>query len=630
MSTPGHRWLEGLLAAGHGQGGARLAVLGQWDADRPYWAGLRLSSVQSLLEAVLRGVLAAPYERVVVCSGFRRDWLPKGWLLAGGVFVGDEAAIWLARGTEGIQPASAAPRNPWESELPPPDRGQLIWHSAGRDYKERLEQLGRLLQREIEVAKSHRRRTAVVIDGGFFHPRPSEWTALRRGGPLEVGQAAAAERAVKVPATLTGSPADVILFSEDANDEQLVLEDGHLLAVIRTRPEEGDDIRLPKLRLGPGFESWRARRQAVPFATGFLDMDLGQPNLYRTLRGASLNPKASVAARPENAERVSLEFWADLDLERPRRVLDEDIIGQEAAKKGVLTQLEQLKALCRKLLDRDPDAVRTADDRRFLPPVLGLFGAAGMGKTTFCKALGRSLLGDEVFFERLDLAGKDIGGQTIGIAPPGAGYDQRSPLIRFAERTAGLGVVCIDEFTRAQRLNQQLADALGPLLQILQERFFAPANGQFRPPGGRFHLVNTVFVFAGNVVPADQECPAGFTSLTDLGPAFAQRVAHAFYFESLQEHDFSAAIDASLRRGARDYALDFERDRANFAADATVTEALRQAVLQRFREAIGGNAPSLRALQQIVDLCSFVSSFDALKQGGDHLVLDSEVLGGSR
>jgi hypothetical protein len=643
LSGGGHfsEWFAELMRAARASGGARLLVLGEPDDDNPYWAGLRLPPVATLLEAVLRCLLAAPYQRIVVLSGFGRQQLPKRWQLAADLFVGTEAAIWVARGAAKESTPAAETAQPWE--LPPSALGQptvldqqrLLWRSGGNDFQERLKRFGRLIADEARQAQESGRRTALLIDGGFFHPAPGEWKALLLPGQLTTANAASAERAVEIPSNVATSPVDVVLFSEQPSDEQLVTGSGHLLCTLQPRlgREASDDGSLPRLDLGRGFRTLRARRQRVPFPSGFLAMDVSpQDGLYKALRRARVELRPSIAARPEHPDRVDLEFWANFDLERPRRMLEEEVIGQAVAKQKILAALKKLTERCKALWDSNPRAVKTVEgeDPAYLPPVFGLFGAAGMGKTTFCKVLSRSLFGDVNFYQRIDMAGKDLSGQTIGVAPPGAGYDARSPLIRYAERTGGLGLVSIDEFARAQTLSQTLADALGPLLQILQDRSFVPANEAFRPAAGQFHLVNTIFVFAGNVVPSKAECPASFTSLDTLGEAFSQRVRVPIFFEPLQRPDFAHATEVSLQIGARRYAADFAPGQVELAQNAAVTDELRDRILNRFLVAVGDGSPSLRVLGQLVDSVDYGPAFAALrKSGGDRLVLGADLLGGA-
>jgi hypothetical protein len=642
LSGGGHlsEWFAELLRAARGSGGARLLVLGEPDDNNPYWAGLRLPPVATLLEAVLRCLLAAPYQRIVVLSGFgRQQQLPKEWQLGAGLFVGTEAAIWVARGAAKEAAPAAKATDTWVlplSELGQPtvlDQQRLLWRSGGSDFQERMKRFGRLTADEVRQAHEGRGRTALLVDGGFFHPAPGEWRALLLPGQLSPANADAAERAVELPPALTDSMVDFILFSEQTVDEQLVSKGGHLLGALYSRSggEAADDDALPRLDLGRGFRTLHARRQRVPFPSGLLAVAASpQDGLYKVLRRARVELRPSVAVRPEHPDRVDLEFWANFDLGRLRLLFDEEVIGQAAAKLQILTVLEDLTKRCRSLWDSNPQAVKTAKDSRYLPPVIGLFGAAGMGKTTFCKVLSRGLFGDVNFYQQIDMGGKDLGGQTIGIAPSGAGYDSRSPLIQYAERTGGLGLVSIDEFTRAQLLNQALADALGPLLQILQDRSFVPANPAFVPPAGQFPLTNTVFAFAGNVAPSAASCPPGFTSLDTLGPAFSTRVTLPIFFEGLQMADFAHATEVSLRIGAREHAADFAPEQVELAGAATVTEALREAMLNRFLQAVGDGPPSLRTLRQLVDRVDYGPAFAALRRGGGgRLVLGADLLGGA-
>jgi hypothetical protein len=263
--------------------------------------------------------------------------------------------------------------------------------------------------------------------------------------------------------------------------------------------------------------------------------------------------------------------------------------------------------------------------------VFGFFGAAGMGKTTFCNVLGRHLMGAKSFVQVIELAGRDLGGETIGVAAPGAGYDQLPPLVHYAQRTGGLGVVSFDEFTRTQLINKDLAFALGPLLKIVEGRILEPANKKFRPEHGQFYLANTVFTFAGNVVAANQPCPDGFTRVGELGPAFSQRVKHRYYFAPLGPQELDLATEMSLRFSARRYAFDMVPGEIELAGRATVTPELKRAVIERFRKHVGADPPSQRVLLMITDELEFKPAFDSLRRnGGNWLVLDVDILGGQQ
>src|SRR5205807_2304069 len=166
-----------------------------------------------------------------------------------------------------------------------------------------------------------------------------------------------------------------------------------------------------------------------------------------------------------------------------------------------------------------------------------------------------------------------------------------------ARESGGLGLFCFDEFTRIQRHNQSLADALSPMLEIIESRSFSPANARFVPSGGRYYLANTIFVLSGNLARPDEPTPAGFTSMEDLGEAFRRRVfgkGEVFYFDSLAPDDYEAALTTALRRHTLRIVADFFPDRAG-AFDVAVDPELTTALVARFNEGLrtSGSAASL-------------------------------------
>jgi serine/threonine-protein kinase len=331
------------------------------------------------------------------------------------------------------------------------------------------------------------------------------------------------------------------------------------------------------------------------------------------------------------SERIDLEFWADIDLRPLGRAFEQEIIGQRAVKQGILNSLKFHSARCRELLLSNPAAVKTADDARYRLPVFSLFGASGMGKTTFCRLIA-NLFGDNKLATIIDLAGKLAITETFGLSAPNAGWDQESPLIRFARESRGLGLICFDDITRVQRIQESLASSLGPLSQLLQNRSFVPANPHFAPPEGRYHMVNSVFVFLGNVSPQEAPVPIDFEPIEALGPALVRRLSESnsiFYFEPLRDEDLQLAMARFLRTGARRWAMDFMPHLARLADDAVVEAELfieLNAIIQQRTSRFGGNLSLSFVWDQLAQL-HYERSFDTLAaRRDDRLILGRELL----
>jgi hypothetical protein len=639
--------IETLLDVAQGHGGQFLNVVGDPRSSGEFWAGTRFKPVGTLFEAVVRCLLAGGYERIVAFTGHRDKELPD-WRIGPNFHLHDEAMIWLIRGekTEHRQPAArAANRLPWEENgealrhFTAASRERLVWRSSNRPYWERLEAYSGQLEAELRRAASGK-RVALIVDYSFLIPTAQESVALR-----ETALDARRRNSIRsgVYRDVQNTSLDLILVSEDTASLELAREqqDGeppNICKVIsgymaeheweRYRPTlEGN---IPHLRVGAtGTRTVYAARATSPLPSRLISWNGGRRSLYELLRSAELNRKPPAPAPPKDSRQIALEFWADLDLKPLRRALDEEIIGQTEAKEDVFGIFRDYQEKCAKLLALNRQARKTYEDTAFCLPVVGLFGAAGMGKTTFCDLIIKNLFNDESFGRRIDLAGKSLKVATIGVEPPMVGSDDQSDLISFSRHTNGLGIVCFDEFTRIQ-LNQQssLADTLGPLLQILQERRFEASNPKFRPPERFYYFANTLFVFSGNVSGPGEPTPDGFHSIASLGPAFATRVTKPIYFKLLSESDYRLATSASLVGAARRWARDFLPD-AYSEGQWEVDDRLLEAVEGRFRRATGlsGEPPSIRRLKAVVDELRFEMAFNAVQRNGNaRLTLGTEIL----
>ena len=258
---------------------------------------------------------------------------------------------------------------------------------------------------------------------------------------------------------------------------------------------------------------------------------------------------------------------------------------------------------------------KTARDHSFILPAVGLFGAAGMGKTTFCNVIVEHLFGDKRFGRVIDLAGKNLKVATIGVEPPMVGCDEESDLMLYAKQSGGLGVVCFDEFTRISHYGQHqlaLGTELGTLLQLLQERKFEPANPKHRPQGRFYHFANSLFIFSANVSPSGEALRSGFYSVEDLGPQFTQRVTRIVYFTPLSDADYRVAAQRSLVRYAQSWAHDF-KPAALALGEVSVEPRLLDAVERQFKFILGQHSEtaSIRRLNQLVEHLNYQQAFEA-------------------
>lgn len=657
MAQHSDEYIESLLDLAGGRGGRLLCVTGGPRGDEPFWAGARFRPVRTLCEAVLRCLLAGGYDRVVAFTGHDEKGLPD-WRVGPNFHLRDEAMVWVVRGEASERRAQAAipadlltfgDASVGEELMrhTAASASRILWRSSNRSYWDRLEEYASRLDAELARAAGGQ-RVAVAVDYSFLTPTAQEAAALA-SAPLDARRRNAIRSGVYKE--LRGTSLDLVLFAEDAAANGLLHpqqpgEAPNISKVVagqlggheweRLRPTlEGD---LPHLWLGPDARAVHAPRSAGPSPSRLLTWEAGEGDggggrdtLYDLLRTARLNRKPAAPAPPRDSREVALEFWAALDLRPLRRALDEEIIGQAEAKETVFQIFEGHRAKCARLLAVNHRARKDYSDAAFCLPVVGLFGAAGMGKSTFCEVLIRSLFSDDAFGRRIDMAGKSLEVSTIGIAPPYVGSDDPSDLISFSRQTNGLGVVCFDEFTRVQlKQHGSLADTLGPLLQIIQERRMEPANVKLKPPGRFFYFANTFFVFSGNVSVPGEPTPEGFHSLASIGPAFATRVTRPLYFKPLGEGDYRQAARTSLARAARQWALDFMPDADRYGdGQWEVDERVVDAVEERFRRDTGaaGEPPSLRRLRSLIEEMRFEMAVGAPGHNGDgRLVLGPEIL----
>jgi hypothetical protein len=652
MQAPSHNFIESLLNLAHAGGGQMIAVIGDAQAGGDYWVGARYAPVKTLFEATLRCLLAGPYERVVAFTGLGREYLPP-WNIGPRLRLGDEEMIWYVRGAKKQAPAAAQTKRerPWEidnQELESDTTApiyRLLWRSKGNGYWDRLENY--IKYRDEEKAKPN--RCALVVDYNFLMPNAHEAEQYTSLVANKISEGRINGISSRFRTSVEGTRTDLALFSEDGLVHDLLQEPkrGDPPIILQTvarhfhqdqwaQIKPGLENRLPQLHLSSQIPTVAALRTTGPLRGPRLiaHESVRHKPLYDQLCDSTLNRRPSIPAPPINPEEVALEFWADFDLTPLKKAFDEEIIGQAEAKETILGILEDQKRNCARLLENDGRARKTVKDQTFILPAVGLFGAAGMGKTTFCDVIGDHLVDDKRFFRRIELAGRNIKVATIGVEPPMVGCDDESDLMAFAKQSGGLGVACFDEFTRLSLItgghNNNLATELGPLLQLLQERKFEPANPKHRPPGRFYYFANTLFIFSGNVSRQGEAAQSGFCSIEDLGPAFSQRVTRPVYFTPLSDEDYRVAADRSLKRYARAWAGNFKPSSVPLAEnEAVVEQGLIDAVEERLKFIMSQSAEtaSIRRLNQLVERLDYEKAFEeAEASGGNRLTLGTSLI----
>lgn len=631
-----------LLQAGRGEGGAAIVVRGQ-PANRGerYWAGYGFPPVKTLFEAVLRCVLGGKYERVVVFSAETNGHLPRHIRPASTLTLGDEPFTWVARGaTRPTQSQSIAlkPVEPWGSleDILGPRLERVLWRGAHHPYWARIRKLLEIRDQEIASGK----RVALVVDTAFLEPTGSDWDLF--DGVKPIGLAAAETNAITDRFPVDAEKlrrADLIFFSESPLADAITAPDRSLLReACETKVSRWADQSaklqslLPRYFIGSAASVVAAQRLESPVVPVLDPGAAAESSLYDTLRAASLSHRRSIVTRPADPSLVALDFWANLDLDPLRRALDAKIIGQKHVKESVLRLLAAHQARCARLLAIQPAAKKTSRDRDFLLPILGFFGAAGMGKTTFCRIITESLFGDSTHGEIVDFSSKLLSTETIGVAPPYTGADQESGLMRYARLSGGLGTFCFDEFTRIQRHEQSLAEALSPLLEIVEKRSFVPANPRLVPAERRYHLTNSLLIFAANLGKPGEPVPAGFHSVDDLGDAFKRRAfggGEIFYFEPLQHEDYADAFRVEIRQRVGTALADFFPDDVGAGRTVVVTDELIQELMESFdsKLAFSGSAASLALVNSEVRRLNCETAIEqAITNGLDTILIDRSAL----
>jgi hypothetical protein len=630
-----------LLQAGRGEGGAAIVVRGQ-PASRGerYWAGYSFAPAKTLFEAVLRCVLGGKYERVVVFSAETNGHLPRHIRPASTLTLGDEPVIWVGRGAirpPQSQSTARKPVEPWGSleDIVGPRLERVLWRGAHHPYWARIRKLLEIRDQEIASGK----RAALVVDTAFLEPTGSDWDLF--DGAQPIGLAAAEANAITDRFPVDREKlrrADLIFFSESPIADAITAPDRSLLreACEVTVPRWADQAAKLQFLLPRYFTGTAtvvgAQRLENPVAPVLDPGVAAESSLYDTLRAASLSHRRSIVTRPADPSLVALDFWANLDLDPLKSALDAKIIGQKHVTESVLRVLATHQARCARLLTIQPAARKTSRDRDFLLPILGFFGAAGMGKTTFCRVITESLFGDSTHGEIVDFSSKLLATETIGVAPPYEGANQESGLMRYARLSGGLGTICFDEFTRIERHQQSLADALSPLLEIVEKRSFVPANPRLVPAERRYHLTNSLLIFAANLGKPGEPVPAGFQSVDDLGDAFKRRAfggGQIFYFEPLQREDYADAFRVEIRQRVATTLADYFPDDAGAGRPVVVTDDLIQELMESFDDnlAFSGSSPSLALVNSEVRRLNCEAAIEqAITNGLDTIVIDRSAL----
>jgi len=653
MSPHSSSWLGHLLDVAAGSGGGRMVIIG--DAARPgrggaptaYWAGARFDAVESLFEAVLRPLLAAPYERIVAFTGQGLDHLPKSWKLGSTYHLGDDAFIWVARGQAPPPRTQAKEETPFGYDVRKlrtvAQINRLLWRASGLAYWDRVEELIARRDSEIEGSRAKGQRTALIIDDRFLRPTPFEWQVLSQNLGLEQRRAVSITRTFPLPADLGST--DVFVLAEDGLVTEMLDAGGNYIAAVlmTISGKEWEHHRsaiepiVPKLSLGGGVTSTKAQRRELPYrATQLTYAAATAPSgarAYDVLRGARLEARSSTPELPAEPQLVALDFWANLDLTPLARAFSEEIIGQEETTRGILSLLDKYRDRCRRLLAMDANATRTSADVELRPPVINLFGAAGMGKTTICEIMGRELFGDERFSTRINLSDRRLATLTIGVNAPYVGWDQETMLIQFARETRGLGLLCFDELARVEvDQGKPLAEALSPLLEILESRSFLPTNPIFRPPEKRYYMSNTIFVFAGNIISQADQLRRGYVRIEDLGEPLRRRLSRdhsPFIFETLKPTQYREAFRRAVLNAARSYARVMARKHEHLVTDALVEESLLDTLVASFESQLSasGETPSLALLAAAAERLQLHETFQrAIRSNAPHLVIGLETL----
>jgi hypothetical protein len=639
-------WINIVSDAADGAGGATVVVLGEPRVPgrgAAYWAGGRFAPADGLFEAVLRLLLSAHYDRILAFTGHGASHLPQ-WSLGSGLTLGDEAAVWLVKGE--AHSASARPERPsqpagsFEVKVNVPTAPQikrLIWRSLNRGYWDRLDKLVEERRREVDDRRRDHLRTALIVDERFLRPTPHETKTWTETIGLDEVLSRKLEREFRLGDL--GST-DFFLVAEEEAARELTVEEGHYLRAtlpsvmgnLWNRLEDGIAPLLPRLWLG-GAKIATARRSRHPFRSGYLSAagDVQSRGVYEYLQQATMGRDRVPVEPPADSTLVALEMWARLDLKPLEQALRQNVIGQQEVVDGVLTRLRAYCRACDEVLALNPAAIRTNKDSRFLPPVFVFLGAAGMGKTTILKLIGEHLFGSDDYTLHIDLSSRRLGPYTIGANAPYVGYDQETPLIRFARENHGLGVIGFDEFTRVERdQGQDVNEALNPLLDIVPSRAFSPTNPRF---GRRLFLTNSILIFAANISKPGQAPPPGFVSMDSLGPPLRRRLwpdEPPFFFESLQPKDYQTALRSAVIASARKYASDYSPEHVRLVDHPAVDDELVSELRERFEEVLAASnaEPSMAAVAQTTQRLAYKNVFqDAIARSADAVVLDRRLLG---
>jgi hypothetical protein len=562
-----------------GRGGAVLLV----DAvpakpGQQFWLGFRHEPVPTAFEAVLRGVLAGTtYDRVVVATHERRDLPP--WKLSASTTIGTGPLVWTVEASApAAAPAAPTPGvfttfNPNTLETlqervlrPELYRGKSPWMQ--------LDALLRLMQDEPA-----NQRVCWVVDGRWFVPpnAPEAGAQLRQRIESRLAQ---------------GRGLDLVLvFPEGAEEGNQLLSDAGLLASDLHLKLEGE-----RVALRPAEQPWRGLLEGA-----------GQASLLTLLRSARLSTRPVGPRRPRHTQYVDLEFWASSPVERLEQVLRAQVIGQDQVVADIVASFTRQRSQCRRALQRGIPPQRCTSPK-YLPPVIGLFGAAGMGKSHISSLVAQALFGDPAHIEELDLTDKELGPMTVGSEVKYQGGENKTQLINYCERTGGLGIVVFDEIAgiSTSTARPTLADAWSKGREILQHRRFRPTNPHFEPAGQFFHVKNTVFFLAGNISAPGEDVPSGFRCLDDLGPALAQRIGEKLWFNPLPEHHFEEAALACVRLQAAEIGSTEWTEHAQLpqflaaAANALVTGPAMAVVLAEFKKRSASVPPSHRVMRESV------------------------------
>lgn len=187
----------------------------------------------------------------------------------------------------------------------------------------------------------------------------------------------------------------------------------------------------------------------------------------------------------------------------------------------------------RKLLDLAGDPA-TSDKAWKTASNLVLFGAAGMGKTSFAKQLCNAVFGHDAFVLQVPQANFEK--TFLGAEPSFIGSDVLQPVGRHILATRGYTVVCLDEIGNLRNMEEAKC-----LFRFVDERQYSPLAAHL-VPGGSVPAWNTIIVATGNL----PEWPPS-TLQADVRDAFERRFTPV-RFDRVRDEELPEFVAFAFRR----------------------------------------------------------------------------------